>query len=158
MAPLQQPDLNLGQLPSIARRNASFDGHWRDAATPEGYILESWSEGFMVGALIIMACITVANMRKGVILHKLILFEVCLSLSSTSYLVSPADGPSFFLLHHTEHSVSWISVAMDGTSPAPQRCCTAHGFYTTSSPGSRSDPSSSGKDRSFHPDLDLKSK
>lgn len=30
----------------------------------------------MVGALIIMMCITLANMRKGVLLHKLILLEV----------------------------------------------------------------------------------
>jgi hypothetical protein len=30
----------------------------------------------MFGALLIMACITVANMRHGVILHKLILLEV----------------------------------------------------------------------------------
>ena len=77
MAPLQHLNLNLEHLHSLVRRNASFDGHWRDGATPEGYILESWSEGFMAGALIIMACITVANMRKGVILHKLILLEVC---------------------------------------------------------------------------------
>lgn len=43
---------------------------------PDGLILEAWAQGFMVGALIVMACITVANMRKGVILHKLILTEV----------------------------------------------------------------------------------
>lgn len=30
----------------------------------------------MVGALLIMAAITVANMRSGVLLHKLILVEV----------------------------------------------------------------------------------
>lgn len=30
----------------------------------------------MVGSLIIMTCITVANMRRGVLLHKLILIEV----------------------------------------------------------------------------------
>lgn len=52
-------------------------GDWRDEDTqPETYIIESWGEGFMVGALLIMACITVANMRKGVLLHKLILLEV----------------------------------------------------------------------------------
>jgi hypothetical protein len=39
-------------------------------------ILEAWGQGFMVGALIIMMCITLANMRKGVLLHKLILLEV----------------------------------------------------------------------------------
>lgn len=31
----------------------------------------------MVGSLVMMACITVANMRKNVLLHKLILIEVC---------------------------------------------------------------------------------
>lgn len=41
-----------------------------------GLILEAWAQGFMVGALVIMACITVANMRKKVLLHKLILVEV----------------------------------------------------------------------------------
>jgi hypothetical protein len=39
-------------------------------------ILEAWSQGFMIGALIIMAGITISNMRRGVLLHKLILIEV----------------------------------------------------------------------------------
>jgi hypothetical protein len=91
MAPLQQSDLNFEHPNSLVRRNASFDGHWRDNATPEGYIVESWSEGVMVGALMIMACITVANMRKGVILHKLILFEVCRPFVYTDVLYHGAD-------------------------------------------------------------------
>ncbi|KAF2271912.1 uncharacterized protein EI97DRAFT_386865 [Westerdykella ornata] len=40
---------------------------------PDGLILEAWAQGFMVGSLIIMAFITMANMRRGVLLHKLIL-------------------------------------------------------------------------------------
>lgn len=44
---------------------------------PAGLVLEAWAEGFMVGSLIIMSCITLANMRRGVLLHKLILLEVC---------------------------------------------------------------------------------
>ena len=52
-------------------------GSWRAHADPEDFILEGWAQGFMVGALIIMACITIANMRRGVILHKLVLLEVC---------------------------------------------------------------------------------
>jgi hypothetical protein len=91
MAPLQQPDLSFEHSNSLVRRNASFDGHWRDDATPEGYILESWSEGLMVGALMIMSCITVANMRKGVILHKLILFEVCSHFAYADVLYHGAD-------------------------------------------------------------------
>ena len=39
-------------------------------------ILESWAQGYMVGSLVIMAAITIANMRRGIILHKLILLEV----------------------------------------------------------------------------------
>ena len=45
-------------------------------ATGEGLILEAWAQGLLVGAFVIMAGITVANMRKGVLLHKLILIEV----------------------------------------------------------------------------------
>ena len=41
-----------------------------------GLILEAWAQGFMIGSLVIMACITVANMRRKVLLHKLILIEV----------------------------------------------------------------------------------
>lgn len=44
----------------------------------DGLILEAWAEGYMVGSLIILSCITFANMRKGVLLHKLILLEVSL--------------------------------------------------------------------------------
>ena len=70
------PDRSVLLPHSLARRNASFDGHWRDGTSAEGFIIEAWSEGFMVGALLIMACITVAAMRKGILLHKLILCEV----------------------------------------------------------------------------------
>jgi hypothetical protein len=44
--------------------------------SPNGLVLEAWAQGFLVGALVIMAAITIANMRKGVLLHKLILLEV----------------------------------------------------------------------------------
>lgn len=43
---------------------------------PNGLVLEAWAQGYMVGSLIIMTCITIANMRRGVLLHKLILIEV----------------------------------------------------------------------------------
>jgi hypothetical protein len=41
-------------------------------------IIEAWAQGYMVGSLIIMAALAVANMRKGVLLHKLIVLEVSL--------------------------------------------------------------------------------
>ena len=43
---------------------------------PNGLILESWSQGLIVGSLVAMAAIAVSNMRRGVLLHKLILLEV----------------------------------------------------------------------------------
>ena len=43
---------------------------------PLGLIVEAWAQGYMVGSLIIMACVTIANMRRNVLLHKLILVEV----------------------------------------------------------------------------------
>lgn len=45
---------------------------------PEALVLEAWGQGMMVGALVVMAALTIANMRKGVLLHKLILAEVSL--------------------------------------------------------------------------------
>lgn len=37
---------------------------------PDALILEAWAQGYMVGSLIIMAFMTMANMRMGVLLHK----------------------------------------------------------------------------------------
>ncbi|EXJ63025.1 hypothetical protein A1O7_03469 [Cladophialophora yegresii CBS 114405] len=66
----------------LQRRNETpEDGNWRMLASDEDFILEGWSEGFMVGALVIMACITIANMRRKVLLHKLILVEQLAALS-----------------------------------------------------------------------------
>jgi hypothetical protein len=48
---------------------------------PAGLILEGWAQGFMVGSLVIMAAITVANMRRHLLLHKLILAEVRICLT-----------------------------------------------------------------------------
>jgi hypothetical protein len=72
------PVLTIGMLSSsqhLYRRNNTY-GDWRDVNETEAYVVESWGEGFMLGALLIMAAITVANMRKKVLLHKLILLEV----------------------------------------------------------------------------------
>lgn len=43
---------------------------------PAALVLEAWSQGLMTGSLVIMAAVTFANMRPGVLLHKLILLEV----------------------------------------------------------------------------------
>lgn len=58
------------------RRDRPTFGNWRDVHNTESYILEGWGEGFMFGALLMMVIITVANMRRGIFLHKVILLEV----------------------------------------------------------------------------------
>lgn len=52
-----------------------FDGTWKHDLPTEGYVLESWSQGFLVGALAMMMGVTIANMTR-ILLHKLILVEV----------------------------------------------------------------------------------
>lgn len=42
----------------------------------KGVLLEAWVQGLVIGSLLVMLAITVANMRKRVLLHKLILTEV----------------------------------------------------------------------------------
>lgn len=39
-------------------------------------MLEAWGQGLMVGSLVVMAIITVANMKRRILLHKLIFAEV----------------------------------------------------------------------------------
>lgn len=67
-------DLAVKQGVALARRQKGPE--ITKPTNTNGLILESWAQGFMVGSLIIMSCITLANMRKRVLLHKLILIEV----------------------------------------------------------------------------------
>lgn len=53
-----------------------MSSHGAPPTDPEKLALEAWSQGCMIGALIIMIGITLVNMRRGVLLHKLILIEV----------------------------------------------------------------------------------
>lgn len=49
---------------------ANIADHNPMPVTSEGLIIEAWSQGYLVGSLIIMTFITLANMRRGVLLHK----------------------------------------------------------------------------------------
>ncbi|KAH6692736.1 hypothetical protein F5X68DRAFT_149253 [Plectosphaerella plurivora] len=79
--------------------------------------LEAWSQGFMVGALIIMIGITLANMRKHVLLHKLILIELILAVPNGFFIFfdPPVYGwflsttVIFLLMSWTLHNViAWM--------------------------------------------------
>ncbi|TLD36496.1 hypothetical protein E2P81_ATG02278 [Venturia nashicola] len=97
MAPLS----NLQSLPLLVSRttlpiNATF-GNWRKEKNPEVYVVESWGEGFMFGALLIMSCITISNMRKGVFLHKLILLELLLAMTHGTFCFFSFEGYGWYL-------------------------------------------------------------
>jgi hypothetical protein len=64
----------MSPLPTARRWE---QGHVVQKPTHPGeLVLEAWAMGYLVGSLVIMAFITLANMRRGVLLHKLILLEV----------------------------------------------------------------------------------
>ena len=64
---------------------------------PDALVLESWAQGYMVGSLIIMAAITVANMRRGVLLHKLIFLELILGTFMGFFMFTHAPVYGWFL-------------------------------------------------------------
>jgi len=57
---------------SPIRRDVSPNvaGHNPIPTQQNALVVEAWAQGYMVGSLIIMAFITIANMRRGVVLHK----------------------------------------------------------------------------------------
>ena len=46
--------------------------------TREEIIVEAWGQGLNVGALVFITLVVLCNYRGNVLLHKLILLEVCL--------------------------------------------------------------------------------
>lgn len=50
--------------------------HGRGAMSLDSVILEGWSQGVLLGGLLVLILFTIANMRRSVWLHRLILLEV----------------------------------------------------------------------------------
>ncbi|KAH1612248.1 hypothetical protein KXX21_002809 [Aspergillus fumigatus] len=63
-------------------------------ANPDILIVEAWGQGFMVGSLILMIAITMANMKSGVLLHKVIVAELALAIGHGTFIFfhRPAYG------------------------------------------------------------------
>ncbi|KAH1970651.1 hypothetical protein KXV92_007541 [Aspergillus fumigatus] len=63
-------------------------------ANPDILIVEAWGQGFMVGSLILMIAITVANMKSDVLLHKVIVAELALAIGHGTFIFfhRPAYG------------------------------------------------------------------
>ncbi|KAJ5990472.1 hypothetical protein N7522_010679 [Penicillium canescens] len=69
----------------------------RPVDDPAALILEAWSQGLMTGSLVIMAAVTYANMRPGVLLHKLILLELILALAHGTFIFAPDPVYGWYL-------------------------------------------------------------
>ncbi|KAI9725713.1 MAG: hypothetical protein M1828_002596 [Chrysothrix sp. TS-e1954] len=75
---------------------------------PAPLTLEAWAQGFMVGSLIIMAFITISNMRRGVLLHKLILIELLLGMFHGTFIFTSAPVYGWYLgATATLLNISW---------------------------------------------------
>ena len=98
---------------------------------PDALILLAWAQGYMVGSIIVMIAITIANMRRGVLLHKLILLEVSPVLESPDWpLSSHAPAPPWGLawyIHLPECSSVRLVPFGHSCSPEcvlePTQCC-----------------------------------
>ncbi|CAI7650358.1 unnamed protein product [Penicillium viridicatum] len=64
---------------------------------PAALVLEAWSQGLMTGSLVIMAAVTFANMRRGVLLHKLILLELVLATAHGTFIFAPDPVYGWYL-------------------------------------------------------------
>ncbi|KAL4734415.1 hypothetical protein BDV11DRAFT_209417 [Aspergillus similis] len=53
---------------------------------PDSLVLEAWDQGLMVGSLIIMAAVILANMKGQILLHKLILIELLLAIPYGTFI------------------------------------------------------------------------
>ncbi|KAK5310208.1 hypothetical protein LTR70_009650 [Exophiala xenobiotica] len=91
----------MSPIPLLFRRLQDAPGDQsQKPSDPNGLVLEAWAEGFMIGSLIIMTCITIANMRRGVLLHKLILIELIFGY-----------WQGFFILFNPPIYAWWLSAA-----------------------------------------------
>ncbi|KAF7179026.1 hypothetical protein CNMCM7691_007796 [Aspergillus felis] len=53
---------------------------------PDGLVLEAWGQGLMLGCLLVMASVTFVNMKKHILLHKLILIELILAMPNGTFI------------------------------------------------------------------------
>ncbi|KAJ5283375.1 hypothetical protein N7505_001355 [Penicillium chrysogenum] len=70
------------------------DRHVSRPTEPHGLVLEAWGQGLMVGSLLIMAAVTFANMKKRILLHKLIFAELIFGMPHGTFIFpkEPAYG------------------------------------------------------------------
>lgn len=112
--------------------SAEVHHQWDKPPGSVNLTLEAWSQGFVIGALIIMTGITTANMKHGSILHKLILLEVGPKnrddVQILIFFRLACHSVAGLLLHILRTTCVWLVsfflvYAYDSVVAVAQRCC-----------------------------------
>lgn len=96
MAPaafLQIANMSTTGMQALSRRMTEVT----KPTDPDGLILEAWAQGYMVGSIVIMIFITLCNIRRGVLLHKLILLELLLGTFHGTFIFNHAPVYGWYL-------------------------------------------------------------
>ncbi|KAK1143270.1 hypothetical protein N8T08_006797 [Aspergillus melleus] len=64
---------------------------------PDGLVLEAWGQGLMVGSLVVMAALTFSNMKRRILLHKLIFAELILALPHGTFIFAKPPTYGWYL-------------------------------------------------------------
>ncbi|OJJ30797.1 hypothetical protein ASPWEDRAFT_118939 [Aspergillus wentii DTO 134E9] len=144
MPPSATIESRLLVSPQADKDNNTVFGDWRSTGNAEVLILEAWGEGFMFGALLIMSVITIANMRRKVLLHKLILLELILAMSHDTFCFMSFRGYGWYLSstaallycsYFTHNVIAWMKIAPFFSGPqvffGPTFCNWVRWIYLT---------------------------
>ncbi|KAL2836419.1 hypothetical protein BJY01DRAFT_238288 [Aspergillus pseudoustus] len=75
----------------------SPDGHISRPTDADSLVLEAWGQGLMVGSLVVMATVIVANMKGRILLHKLILIELLLAIPHGTFIFNKPPVYGWYL-------------------------------------------------------------
>ncbi|KAF9882611.1 hypothetical protein FE257_005963 [Aspergillus nanangensis] len=76
--------------------------------SPDSLVLEAWGQGYMFGSLLVMIAITMANIKKAILLHKLIVVELLLALGHRTFIFLDEPGYGWYLsITAVGLNVSW---------------------------------------------------
>ena len=69
--------LHISSPASLIEPRAPPSDPWSGKNSNNQIIVEAWGQGLNVGALVFITLVVLCNYRQNVLLHKLILLEVC---------------------------------------------------------------------------------
>ncbi|EED14769.1 conserved hypothetical protein [Talaromyces stipitatus ATCC 10500] len=100
---------------------------------PDALVLEAWGQGLLVGALLVMFAITIANMRRRVLLHKLILAELFLAMFHGTWIFTHEPAYGWYLsVTAIGLNVSWsLHNVIAWMKNRPFLSCRVSAFYIT---------------------------